>query len=125
MANLKMDKNPDTGSYDLYISQGSPEYVEKVEEISQRLVYSHMTWFGEWFLDRREGFPWKQLVFTKPFDVRAIEDQLVLTCLNTNGVIEMIDSPKLILNESTRVARIEENVRTTEGQTLFVFEGGV
>ena len=115
MANIKMDTNPDTNAYDLYISSGSMEYIEQIDEIKQRITYALGTFQGEWFLDYSEGFPWFQIVFKKPNNPSQIQDQITNKLLETEGVIEILEVPVIQFDTQTRISSITVNVRTLYG----------
>jgi len=123
MANLKMGLNPDTLFNDLIIEQGTLQWVEGLEEVGQEVWYAYSTILGEWFFNLADGFPWKQVVLTKPVDPRQVQDALVFQAYEIDSVIDVLTIPTLEFEPETRTMTIENlYLRTTAGNYSGVIE---
>lgn len=57
-----------------------------VQNVRERLL----SYLEDWFLDRRQGVPYFQIILTKPFDLIQAESIMKETILQTDGIERLI-----------------------------------
>lgn len=85
MTTIKLD--PVT--HDLDLSSGNLELIDGVDEIAQKLRIRYQFFLGEWFLDQRQGIPYFQKIFVKPFNKTDTDAILREVAETTPGIVEV------------------------------------
>lgn len=91
-----------------------------VEDVAQRLALRLGLFLGEWFLNTRDGTPWREQILVRPAvlpDIRAILLNRIATC---KGVAEVLQFD-VTLDRATRRLSYTLLVRTDD--TVAGFEG--
>lgn len=93
----------------------------KTEDIQQRLILKTELMKGEWFLDKNEGIPWKEIFSETGEDQIRMAKTAIRDMLNNDkGVIEIKelnvyqDLTKNSLNINFKVIATDENEYTIE-----------
>ena len=115
MSDLQLD--PLTG--DLLVANGEMPLVTGIEYIGQKLLIRWRFIRGEWYLDQRVGFPYRQRVWGRKPDeakpeIESLTRQLLLT---TPGVVS-VDALSAIYDGDNRVFSINWKVTTETGFQL-------
>jgi len=86
--------------------------------VAQHIVIRLLFFFGEWFLDAREGMPWFELILIKNPDLTAVTNIFRDVIVGTPGVAT-IARINLDLDRTTRVLRVTQlEIKLTDGTTL-------
>lgn len=95
--------------------------VNKTEDVQQRLILKTELMKGEWFLDKNEGIPWKEIFSETGEDQIRMAKTAIRDMLNNDkGVIEIKelniyqDLTKNSLNINFKVIATDENEYTIE-----------
>jgi hypothetical protein len=98
-------------------SLGDPNDPDRgVEGVRQHLRQRHLFFRGEWFLDRRQGFPYFERVLIKNADlpgIRTLERRLIVDTPGIASVSEL----DLGLSASRQLS-IDYKAHTTNGQDI-------
>lgn len=93
----------------------------KTEDVQQRLILKTELMKGEWFLDKNEGIPWKEIFSETGEDQIRMAKTAIRDMLNNDkGVIEIKelnvyqDLTKNSLNINFKVIATDENEYTIE-----------
>lgn len=93
----------------------------KTEDVQQRLILKTELMKGEWFLDKNEGIPWKEIFSETGEDQIKMAKTAIRDMLNNDkGVIEIKelniyqDLTKNSLNINFKVIATDENEYTIE-----------
>ncbi len=93
----------------------------KTEDVQQRLILKTELMKGEWFLDKNEGIPWKEIFSETGEDQVKMAKTAIRDMLNNDkGVIEIKelnvyqDLTKNSLNINFKVIATDENEYTIE-----------
>jgi len=114
--------NPIEG--DLELSNGALVWTDQTDAIAQD-IRVRLRWFrGEWFIDRRTGFPWFERVLGHKIRSRIAESLLRRAILSTPGVTAIREMTVSVVD---RRLYTMFTVQTTSGRVLsfkdFVLEG--
>lgn len=109
--------NPDIG--DLKLTDGQIRLTQTLKQaVAQHLRIRLQFFFGEWFLNTREGLPYFERVLVKSPNLGAIAGIFRRVILETPGIVAL-DNLLLDLNASTRMLYIQSFVaRLDDGATL-------
>lgn len=93
----------------------------KTEDVQQRLILKTELMKGEWFLDKNEGIPWKEIFSETGEDqIKMVKTAIRDMLNNDKGVIEIKelnvyqDLTKNSLNINFKVIATDENEYTIE-----------
>lgn len=93
----------------------------KTEDVQQRLILKTELMKGEWFLDKNEGIPWKEIFSETGEDQIRMAKTAIRNMLNNDkGVVEIKelnvwqDLKTNILNINFKVIATDENEYTIE-----------
>jgi hypothetical protein len=117
MSTLNIDL---TGDYD-FSSGGFKIVKEPVAELVIKLRYLFLFFRGEWFLDKREGVPYFELILVKAPEVRVIKRIFQEIITSTGGDLVESTAVDVIYDPSTRSAIVNFSARLIDGRVL---EGG-
>lgn len=82
-------------------SGGYPVVVEGIQQIRQRIAARLKFFQGEWFIDLRQGVPYRQYVFVANPNLAVIRSLFRRVILGTPGVVKL-PTLKLALDRPTR-----------------------
>lgn len=109
-------ENPIAG--DMRLSGGNVVWLtDLASEVDQRLRSRLQFVRGEWFLDRRKGFPYFQVVFVKDPDLKVIRSLYSKTIRTTQGVAA-INTLNLALSTAERKLALDFSLRLSDGTTF-------
>ena len=123
--------NPDIG--DLKLTDGQIRLTQTTKQaVAQHLRIRLQFFFGEWFLNAREGIPYFERVLIKRPDLGSVAGIFRRVILETPGIVAL-DSLALDLNAATRIlyvqsfsARLDDGaVLTAEDFGAFILTGEV
>lgn len=83
---------------------------------AQKLTNRFLLWEGEWFLDTRQGFPFRQVFGVKNPDLRAIKQMLTKLVLSVPAIVS-IDRLQVGVN-ARRLASMDLVAKTDENATI-------
>ncbi len=95
---------------DLDTSNGDVVGVTGARALLQNIRIRFFFFFGEWFLDTRQGFPWFQEVFVKAPDIARITFQMKQLLKTTVGVSSVTEFEFGDVNAATRQVRVRFKV---------------
>lgn len=102
---------------DLQIKGGKITLIGGTEYLRIKLLARHRFFLGEWFRDRRLGFPWRELVFKKSPDLEIIRSAYRQMILKTPGVVSL-ENLSLSPDYENRAIGVEFTVIGTEGKLI-------
>lgn len=113
MTTLKLD----ILTHDLDLSSNNIELIEGLDEIAQKLRTRYLFFLGEWFLDLREGIPYYEKIFVKPFNQTDVNSILREVAETTPGVAEVtqFDAP---FDSTTRQLAVSFTGKSDSGEPL-------
>lgn len=120
MADLKLVITPDGNNpdgWDLQIDDGELTLLSGAAAIGQHIEQRLQLFFGEWFLDRRQGVPWFQRIFGQDPDDGLIRSLLSRTIAGTPGVTS-VETVRFELDGKTRVLSVDYRARTEDGLVI-------
>jgi hypothetical protein len=117
------DDNPVVG--DLKLTNGQITLTPDLKTaVAQSIVTRLRMFFGEWFMDTREGVPWIEVVFVKAPSLPRIMSIFRAVILETPGV-SSIARLSLDFNKQTRVLTVADmQVRLNDGAVLTAADFG-
>ncbi len=117
------DENPTIG--DLKLTNGQIRLTQTFKQaVAQHLRIRLQFFFGEWFLDAREGIPYFQRIFVKAPDLGKISGIFRRVILETPGVVAL-DNLTLDFNAATRILAISSfNAKLDTNETLTASDFG-
>lgn len=108
---------------DLDLSSGNLRFVtDPAEALAIKLQKRFQLWLGEWFLDTRQGVPYRELVLVKNPNLGVIR-QLFRQIFSTTQGIKSIDQFNLDYSASARRASFDFRVTTDTGAVIVGGEG--
>ena len=109
--------NPTVG--DLYLTDGQITLTPDAKTaVAQHIAIRLRTFFGEWFLDVREGVPYFELVLVKNPDLGRITSIFRSVILATPGVAS-IARLQLAHDAATRILSVSDlRIKLDDGATL-------
>lgn len=119
MPDLKLDNL--TG--DLAIVNGDLRLTDETngEATAQRLRIRLRMWTGEWFLDTREGLPFREEILKKNPDMSRVEALVKTRILDTKGVAKLV-SYSQTLDKANRTLTVNFRVLDASGVELAIKE---
>jgi hypothetical protein len=117
------DENPTIG--DLKLTDGQVRLTQTFKQgVAQHLRIRLQFFFGEWFLDVREGVPYFQKIFVKAPDLGKIAGIFRRVILETPGIVAL-DNLLLDFNAATRILSVSSfNAKLSDNTTLTASDFG-
>ena len=103
------------GTHDLKIVNGDLLVINNKERIAQQLRVTLWEWLGEWFLDARDGVPYREYILVKNPNMKHIRQVLTENIAKIEGV-NRIDELNLNYNPKNRTLIVTFAVDTDDGQ---------
>ena len=103
------------GTHDLQIVNGDLLVINNKERIAQQLRVTLWEWLGEWFLDARDGVPYREYILVKNPNMKHIRQVLSDNIMKVDGV-KRIDELNLKYDPKSRTLIVDFAVDTDEGQ---------
>ena len=100
--------------HDLIIENGDFLLINNAERIAQQIKITILEWLGEWFLDLRDGVPYREYVLVKNPNLNHIRSILITKISAVNGV-DKVKTMKLDLDKKNRVLTVDFEVLTSFG----------
>ena len=100
--------------HDLIIENGDFLLINNAERIAQQIKITILEWLGEWFLDLRDGVPYREYVLVKNPNLIHIRSILITKISAVNGV-DKVKTMKLDLDKKNRVLTVDFEVLTSFG----------
>lgn len=92
------------------------ELVTGIDEVAQRIFFALDMQRGEYAFDLRAGFPWRELVYVKRPDFRAIEAELVRVVRAADARIVKVDQVVFDFDQRARRLGIRFRAVTDLGE---------
>ena len=74
------------GTHDLQLINGDFLVIDNNERIAQQLRVTLWEWLGEWFLDARDGVPYREYILVKNPNMKHIRQVLTENISKVEGV---------------------------------------
>lgn len=103
------------GTHDLQLVNGDLLVINNKERIAQQLRVTLWEWLGEWFLDARDGVPYREYILIKNPNMKHIRQILSENIMKVNGV-NRIDELNFKYDPKNRTLIVTFAVDTDEGQ---------
>ena len=103
------------GTHDLQLVNGDLLVINNKERIAQQLRVTLWEWLGEWFLDARDGVPYREYILVKNPNMKHIRQVLSDNIMKVDGV-NRIDELNLNYNPKNRTLIATFAVDTDNGQ---------
>ena len=100
--------------HDLIIENGDFLLINNAERIAQQIKITILEWLGEWFLDLRDGVPYREYVLIKNPNLNHIRSILITKISNVSGV-DKVKTMTLDLDKKNRVLTVDFEVLTSFG----------
>ena len=102
-------------THDIAIDSGNFRLIDNKERIAQQLRITLWEWLGEWFLDARDGVPYREYILVKNPNMKHIRQVLSDNIMKVDGV-NRIDELNLKYDPKNRTLIVDFAVDTDEGQ---------
>ena len=102
-------------THDISIDSGNLRLIDNKERIAQQLRITLWEWLGEWFLDARDGVPYREYILVKNPNMKHIRQVLSENIMKVGGV-NRIDELNLKYDPKSRTLIVDFAVDTDEGQ---------
>ena len=103
------------GTHDLQLVNGDLLVINNKERIAQQLRVTLWEWLGEWFLDARDGVPYREYILVKSPNMKHIRQVLSDNIMKVDGV-NRIDELNLNYNPKNRTLIVTFAVDTDDGR---------
>lgn len=100
---------------DIVIRNGSFATTSGGAQVAQHVRTRLQFYLGEWFADNRAGTPWFQEVFTKPFNVGAVETIIKLRIAGTPDLEKIIEFSMSVPTPANRQLIVSFSAETSFG----------
>ena len=104
-----------TKTHDIAVNSGNVRLIDNKERIAQQLRITLWEWLGEWFLDARDGVPYREYILVKNPNMKHIRQVLSENIMKVDGV-NRIDELNLKYNPKSRTLIVDFAVDTDDGQ---------
>lgn len=104
-------------THDLQLVNGDLMVINHKERIAQQLRITLWEWLGEWFLDARDGVPYREYILVKNPNMKHIRQVLSEHIMKVEGV-NRIDELNLKYDPKNRTLIVDFAVDTDEGQIV-------
>lgn len=105
------------GTHDLQLANGDFLVIDHKERIAQQLRITLWEWLGEWFLDERDGVPYREYILVKNPNIKHIRQVLTENIAKVEGV-NRIEELNLNYDTKNRNLIVDFSVDTDEGQIV-------
>ena len=105
----------DPETHDLVIENGSPVRVSGEAAVAQSIKHRLLFFKGEYFLDVRQGMPWRTQILIKNPDLSQLRDLFRQAILQDP---EVVDVPSVDLSLDGRTLSVSWTARLTTGRTI-------
>ena len=102
-------------THDIAVDSGNIRLIDNKERIAQQLRITPWEWLGEWFLDARDGVPYREYILVKNPNMKHIRQVLSEHIMKVEGV-NRIDELNLKYDPQSRTVMVDLAVDTDEGQ---------
>ena len=102
-------------THDIAVNSGNVRLIDNKERIAQQLRITLWEWLGEWFLDARDGVPYREYILVKSPNMKHIRQVLSESIMKVDGV-NRIDELNLKYDPKSRTLIVTFAVDTDEGQ---------
>lgn len=116
MSDIKLNINPGE-EYDVVLKGYDLEIVDGIDAIAQNIRIRLQFFLGEFFLDVRQGIPYRRQVFVHNPDELLITQLFRKTIATTAGVAD-VESIKVSVDKVKRKLTCTFRARTDAGQNL-------
>lgn len=106
-----------TKTHDIAIDSGNFRLIDNKERIAQQLRITLWEWLGEWFLDARDGVPYREYILVKNPNMKHIRQVISDNIMKVAGV-NRIDELNLNYDPKSRTLIVDFAVDTDEGQII-------
>ncbi len=89
-------------------------FIDGRDRIAQKIKITLQEWLGEWFLDRRKGTPYLEVILKKNVRLSSVESILRARILSVQGV-QRITQFNMEFNNRTRSLRLDFTCTSSEG----------
>ena len=105
------------GTHDLQLVNGDFLVIDNKERIAQQLRVTLWEWLGEWFLDARDGVPYREYILIKNPNMKHIRQVLTENISKIEGV-NRIDELNLNYDTKNRTLIVDFAIDTDDGQIV-------
>lgn len=102
---------------DLALSNGDFVWIDGLEQVRQNIAARFKFFYGEWFLDTRQGVPYFQNILTKSPDLDLVRSTLRGVLLASKEVIS-IERFSVEYDQRARRLSFSFSCKTTEGDLI-------
>ena len=106
-----------TKTHDISIDSGNMRLIDDKERIAQQLRITLWEWLGEWFLDARDGVPYREYILIKNPNMKHIRQVLSEHIMKVEGV-NRIDELNLNYDPKNRTLIVDFSIDTDDGQIV-------
>lgn len=104
-------------THDISVNGGNLRLIDNKERIAQQLRITLWEWLGEWFLDARDGVPYREYILVKNPNMKHIRQVISDNIMKVNGV-NRIDELNLNFDHKNRTLIVDFSVDTDDGQIV-------
>lgn len=105
------------GTHDLQLVNGDFLVIDHKERIAQQLRITLWEWLGEWFLDARDGVPYREYILVKNPNMKHIRQVLTENISKVEGV-NRIEELNLNYDTKNRTLIVDFSIDTDDGQIV-------
>ena len=105
------------GTHDLQLVNGDFLVIDNKERIAQQLRVTLWEWLGEWFLDARDGVPYREYILVKNPNMKHIRQVLSDNIAKIEGV-NRIEELNLNYDPKNRTLIVDFSIDTDDGQIV-------
>ena len=105
------------GTHDLQLVNGDFLVIDNKERIAQQLRVTLWEWLGEWFLDARDGVPYREYILVKNPNMKHIRQVLSDNIAKIEGV-NRIEELNLNFDPKNRTLIVDFSIDTDDGQIV-------
>ena len=105
------------GTHDLQLVNGDFLVIDNKERIAQQLRVTLWEWLGEWFLDSRDGVPYREYILVKNPNMKHIRQVLTENIVKIEGV-NRIEELNLNFDPKNRTLIVDFSIDTDDGQIV-------
>ena len=104
-------------THDIVVASGNFRLIDSKERIAQQLRITLWEWSGEWFLDARDGVPYREYILIKNPNMKHIRQVLSENIMKVDGV-NRIDELNLKYDPKSRTLIVDFAIDTDEGKIM-------
>lgn len=102
-------------THDIVVDGGNFRLIDDKERIAQQLRITLWEWRGEWFLDARDGVPYREYILIKNPNMKHIRQILSENIMKVDG-INRLEELNLKYDPKNRTLIVDFAVDTDDGQ---------